>query len=324
MADESKSRGSYSKYWCFTSFKQELKLDLPSQSPLTNDVTYIVVQREKAPDTGREHWQGYIEFSCKKRMASVQAVIGDDTAHCELRRGTAEQAAGYCKKLESRAPGSVPIELGVISKPVANQMVAVADAIREGASYEDICNEYPSAILRYGRGVLALIGQRDAKVEHTYRKLRVFELIGAAGTGKTRLAFEHANKHHARSTYVKQWTKGTTSWWDGAEDATCVILDDFCGDAPLDEFLTLLGGYGHNALRQTKGGHIRLKKLREVIITSNVPHWEWYPNARREHQEAIARRIDSTLTDEDDALGMVKREHGDLYEENVDVIEMLD
>lgn len=291
-------------------------MDLPEDGKLDDtDVTYFVAQLERAPDTGREHWQGYVEFSCKKRLHSVQAFIGDEKAHCELRRGTSQQAADYCKKAESRVPGMVPVELGKLSAPVVNQMAAVTDAIREGASYVDICRDHPSAILRYSRGVQSLIGARDQFQEHSFRKIRVFEITGAAGSGKTRLAMQHSAKHHARTTYVKQWTRGQTSWWDGAEHATLLILDDFMGDAPLDEFLTLLGGYGHNNLRQTKGGHIRLSKLREVIITSNLRHDLWYPNASAEHQAAIARRIDSILCDEDDSITQVKREYGDLYEE---------
>lgn len=82
---------SQSKYWCFTSFS--------TNPPIFNDLmSYMIVGKEVASTTQREHWQGYVELKKKARMATFKAVIGENAAHCELRKGTGIQAAEYCKK----------------------------------------------------------------------------------------------------------------------------------------------------------------------------------------------------------------------------------
>ncbi len=121
--------------WLFTSFSEKLidhvvdyynwqqKLDESDGAPqalpqealkwaegLLLKAKYMVCQIEKAPDTNREHVQGYIMMINASRRSTVQTLIGDEGAHFEERRGTVEEAAAYCQKEDTRHIG--PITLG--------------------------------------------------------------------------------------------------------------------------------------------------------------------------------------------------------------------
>ena len=69
---------------------------------------YAVWQRE-SDKNGTPHLQGYLEFSKNVSMKAVKEIIVKD-AHLAERRGTREEARGYCMKAESRVAG--PWEYG--------------------------------------------------------------------------------------------------------------------------------------------------------------------------------------------------------------------
>lgn len=97
------------RHWAFTSFKDTIQ---PDETKLR----YLVYQREVAPDTKKEHWQGYLSLNSPARMTGVKTIIGDPACHLEIAKGTAEQNKAYCTKLESRKEGTEPYEFGKISE----------------------------------------------------------------------------------------------------------------------------------------------------------------------------------------------------------------
>lgn len=95
--------------WCFTSFKDAVALD-------EECVKYAVYQREIAPDTKKEHWQGFFVANNPIRFKKAKSIVKDETAHVEQCKGTPDQNIAYCTKEESRKPGTEPIEIGDRSK----------------------------------------------------------------------------------------------------------------------------------------------------------------------------------------------------------------
>lgn len=87
--------------WCFTSYEEE-------KPPYRDEwMRYLVFQQETCPDTGRTHWQGYLELLVKKRLSFFKEDAYYATPHFEKRRGTRAEAIAYCKKEESAVPGTV-------------------------------------------------------------------------------------------------------------------------------------------------------------------------------------------------------------------------
>lgn len=108
-----RDRGPRTEDWCFTSFNN----DLPVASIAGDEgVQYFVVQREKCPETSRDHWQGFVQFKARTYRTRVQGLIGDNTAHCKVRMGTSEEAAEYCKKSDSRVSEDQRYEFGELIK----------------------------------------------------------------------------------------------------------------------------------------------------------------------------------------------------------------
>lgn len=97
--------GSRSRHWQFTLNNPTEHLAWPWV-----DLVYGIYQLEIAPDTGTEHFQGYVYFSKDKRLSTVKALI--PRAHLEVCRGTPAENRAYCSKEESRAPGTAPVEYG--------------------------------------------------------------------------------------------------------------------------------------------------------------------------------------------------------------------
>lgn len=303
--DENSNSRSISKYWCFTSFRDE--------EPIASaDCSYMVFQRERAPQTGRLHWQGYVEFSTKKRLKTVQTAIGDPGAHCSLRNGTRSQAIAYCKKQDSRVDGTTFTEHGEcpIGDECKSQLQQLAQRITSGASFGDICNEFPTAIMRYDKGIRTLIQERDTSIAMSFRQQRVIALCGPPGCGKTKWAYDYITKFYEGIAYCKTYSEGCASWWDGYARQKCILIDDFEGTAPIEELLHLLGGYGHCRLWPIKGGHCRLDDVETIIFTSNSTPREWYYGRRNlpsSKIDALVRRISETITYVDNSTFIFNR-----------------
>jgi len=77
------------RHWCFTSFDLTLEATLPVLAAAEDGTApvYLCYQRETAPDTGREHLQGYVEFDTRIGMRTVKQRLGDVACHLEPRKG---------------------------------------------------------------------------------------------------------------------------------------------------------------------------------------------------------------------------------------------
>lgn len=113
----------YGKHWCFTLNNPQSVLDCASW----NDALYVVYQEEVAPDTGTVHFQGYAQFSARKRLSQVRKYVPG--AHWEIARGTPEQNRTYCTKAESRRPGTAPVEYGTIESSGQGKRSDLSDAL---------------------------------------------------------------------------------------------------------------------------------------------------------------------------------------------------
>lgn len=83
------------KQICFTSFKTDLDWfkDWTKQDKAI--ISYIIIQGELCKD-GKQHIQGFCQFTGQKRMSQIKKHFNDNTLHIEETRGTPEQARDYC------------------------------------------------------------------------------------------------------------------------------------------------------------------------------------------------------------------------------------
>lgn len=266
--------------WCFTIFdenwRHECNLD---------GIKYMVYQRERCPDTGRLHYQGYLELERSQRLAKVKSMLGSETAHLEGRQGKREQARAYCMKEESRDQD--PHECGDWNwsdQGKRTDMKVVCDDILEGKqTMRDIARKHPEQFVKYHKGYLQLHSYVRYDMAREFRHLEVSVLYGDAGSGKTRYAVSDSPDY-----YILNSPQNNAIWWDGYDGQQVLIIDDFYGWCRHHDLLRWLDGYP--VMLSVKGGTV-WAQWKKVYITSNKHPCDWYRDIEWTTDEALKRRI---------------------------------
>lgn len=235
-----------------------------------DDVTYAVYGFEVG-ENGTPHIQGYLEFKTSVRFTTLQKVLGN--SHMEKRRGTAKQAADYCKK-----DGKFE-EYGTLSSQgKRTDLYEVAEMVNAGSSIRDVALTYPVEYIRFHKGIEKY---KAITIEPRNEVPNVIVLYGSSGMGKSRQAREYVP-----GAYVHHPQQGM--WFDGYEGQTSVIFEEFRGQLPFGMLLSLLDRYDCKV--QFKGGMIEFCATK-IVITSPVHPREWYSLEGNDKINQLLRRI---------------------------------
>jgi hypothetical protein len=266
---------SRARNWCFTINNPDDE-DIAGLEWVTanigEQVRYLIFGIEGEGKT--DHIQGYVEFYEGKSMATVKAIFDVDGMHLEERKGTAAQAADYCKK-----EGSF-LEFGCISKQGARKdLDVIRESIKSGASELEIAEGHFNKWVVYRnsfsvyRGLL--LPRRDWVT-------KVYLLVGTTGTGKSRLAHSLPGR-----MYVAFDNSG--KWFDGYNGEENVLFDDFTSqDAALGFFLQLCDRYPMRV--PVKGNSVEWIP-KKIVFTSNLILADWWRSATAEQRDAFRRRV---------------------------------
>lgn len=262
---------------------------------------YMIYQKEKAPSTGKLHFQCYFEFLKKTRKSTLMKQF----PHCywDKRRGSTRDAINYCSKEETRIEGpwswgeatgnydEIPTNVGFHTtvgdkrkRPSALQMV-VEKMVKHSMTPNDVAREYPDVFVRHSQGLnklaVAIQPKRDSKTT-------VIVYYGIPESGKTRSAWEMAREYY-KDDEIYSYDKISISsqeWWENYNNQKCVIIDEFGGSTlSWERLLKLLDRYP--VFVPFKGGSASFA-AELVIITSNYPPSSWFPN---NDFRALRRRI---------------------------------
>lgn len=260
--------------------------------------SFVVAAHEVAA-TGTPHVQGYCELSKQTRQNRIKGYL--PRAHLGAREGSAKQAAGYCckgtggeKPYDRWYPTYHPtadvfVDLGEITRPGKRTDVdQYADAILENKiSRKEFAQQYPSAIIKFSRGIDALYNQVVVPRNPNSAK-NVIVLWGPTGTGKTKTATERYPNHYL-------WGPEQGKWFNGYDSEPVLIMDEFRGCEHLS-FAFLLRLLDRYPMRlETKGGFVQFVSD-TVVITSPLPPEDWYVT-QREHDnfDQLTRRITEVI-----------------------------
>lgn len=192
------TNGQQSKFWCFTLNNYTRAEEDGIQALVSGEeakASFVVYGRERG-ENGTPHLQGYVEFPKRLRLAQVKRLLGE-RVHLERRRGSAQEAATYCRK-----DGDV-YEAGTISRPQPGKRTDLdraVESIRDGASVRELWQEHSVAMVRYSAGLLQLRQALNPSVVAAAYSLESFRLrlpqprglsllvVGGPGIGKTQLA----------------------------------------------------------------------------------------------------------------------------------------
>lgn len=139
-----------SKRWCFTinNFSNaEFEALFDETRVEGHGVSYVVAGKETG-DTGTPHIQGYVEFSLRKRLRSVKRFVGN-RAHCEVSRGSPEEASLYCKKDDDYRESGQLEQRGQGRRSDIDRFVEWIQSFDGRPTDRDMANAFPSLFLRY-------------------------------------------------------------------------------------------------------------------------------------------------------------------------------
>lgn len=272
---------SLSATWLFT-------LNNPTETPDellkviadVEDVRYVIFQEEKGAE-GTRHYQGYVEFRTRKRLAGVRKVIG--RAHWEPRRGSQKQAVDYCSKEETRQSG--PYEHGEKAESQQGKrtdLSSAVDVLRSGG-IKRVREEHPEVFVKFSRGLRELdLGT----IVQTADAPEVILLFGPPGCGKTR------HFHDTEGPGACHLICSGGYWFDGFDGDEAVLLDDFDGRASRWTLAQTLNTLDRYQIRvPVKGSFVRWCP-RRIYVSTNIHPREWFEwNGREQQFPALVRRF---------------------------------
>lgn len=267
-----------SRDWCFTSYRES-----PPALELPERVNYLVFQREKCPETGRLHWQGFVCFKTAVRKKGAQELLSLPKVHFEPRskESTRQQAADYCKKQDSRFEPYV--EFGELPQQgKRNDLLLCKRKLESGCSFNSLFQDDETFVqaTKYHRGLL--LASRIFQKPPARDSIRVFVHYGTTGTGKTRTALDRWPNAYLLEPPQQG---GGTVWFDDYNGEEELLVDEYTGWLPWVFLLRLLDRYKMKV--QCKGGSYPLHAT-TICLTSNKPPQEWHP---RQNIAPLMRRI---------------------------------
>ncbi len=233
--------------------------------------------------TGRIHAQIYLEFRREIALDQLRRLPGLAGAHCDPRRGTAEQAQAYCSKEESRVRG--PFSYGTFggTGQGARNDLTPCKRILDDRSISNplqvISQLHFGPFIKFHRGFLKYV---DINAEERDWKTEVFVLYGATGTGKSYWANRTNEK---KDIFIKQQSK----WWCLYSKQPTVILEEWRGWLPWGVFLQMCDE--NPLLVETKNGQVQFLARQLLILTNDWPD-TWYKGDNQKFPFAnIKRRV---------------------------------
>lgn len=266
-----------------------------------------VFQAEKCPDSGRLHVQFFIAYCDGKahrptRLRDDLCESGFGAPHLQVARSPMDSIR-YCRKEESRVPGTAPRDVpssGAVDRYISS-LGARGDRqgrrtdldevkqVLDTPGDEDVValvqrGAVPLGVfLRYHRS-LGVYRDRVLRAQQRRRQRLVHVFFGDAGTGKS-YAIPGAPDY--RGVYFK---KAGDAFFGGYAGERIIVMDDFRGNwFTFGALLQLLDSTVPCQLK-LYGGEAPCQ-ADEIYITSNVPPQDWYRDRSRAEQDALFRRI---------------------------------
>jgi len=143
----------------------------------------------------------------------------------------------------------------------------------------EVARQHPLVVVKYFKGLLYL---KSLQEQEKYQPKKVGLFWGLTGTGKTLTAHQELD-----DLYTVVDIK--TPWFDGYFGQENVLMDE-CGNGMMhyNRLKQILDGYRLDV--PVKGGMVPWVP-KTIILTSNCPLEDWFPQLPREDLWALQRRI---------------------------------
>jgi len=250
---------------------------------------YIIVGLETCPNTGREHYQGYVRFKNARSLDGVRKLlvhtyISDEgkagyPGHWEPCKGTEAQNVAYCSKDNNVVFEDGSKEAGqgkrsdiALVKDLVSKKSNMRTIIDNTNSYQAMrCAEF---IMKY---------KEPARTEKPF----VTWIWGPTGTGKS-----HYVLQHAKDLWVSM---GSAQWFEGYDGHEDILLDDF--RSSWCSFVFLLQTLQNVPQRLPIKGSSRQNLAKRIWITSCYSPETVYNSYQLGGEDVVqlTRRLDSVI-----------------------------
>ena len=290
-------KNTQARDWCFTVNNPVQTEDVfLAYLKTLDDIRYAVFQREKAPDTGTEHYQGYMEFSQPKWFTTVRNLLSEKTigvqAHVEQRRKKRKKARAYCMEAETRISPQY-YELGeFIEDGERTDLNCIIADIEAGMTNMELAKKYGNQYVC----VRAWADEyRQDYLARKYKQVRrlgieVTYIFGVTDAGKTRYVLDkYGDENVYRAT--DYGSKFSAEKFDGYKGEDVIIFEEFRSQIKIEKMLNYLDVY---AVELPSRFRNKWACYTKVFIVSNWKLYEQYKNIQTEHPEtwkAFLRRI---------------------------------
>lgn len=225
-----------------------------------NGSRYTVYGKEKCPETGRLHLQGFSYFDNKQSLRQLKQI--DAQVHLEISQGSIEQNITYCKKDGNYTEHGTPpmsrssaaaAENRVQKRKERNALLLHTDLLDLVESGELPLTQVP--LIEKAKHIIAMQLR-----PYQHGAPRGVWIYGQPGTGKT---------FSVTTRYPDAYMKNQNKWWDGYQGQETVLLDDL--DTPI------LGHYlkrwmdAYACVGEIKGGHVNLRHKRFIVTANYSP-----------------------------------------------------
>lgn len=288
-----------SRRWVWTFFHDEISelVKLPEAISKANHFRGSSYQLEHCPSTGRQHLQGYTEFTTGKRLAFLKKI--DNRVHWEPANGDRAANLRYTSKGEDLGLRHCDETLVGASQGRRTDLELFASTVLSADNPMEYISTEPGIVLKYPRGVGMLLSLRGDTFRTKLRpELQVEVHYGPAGIGKTRYVIE---SFPLGSIYVLEAPCNGSLWFDGYLQQPTLLIDDFYGWIDHYKLLRILDIYPFRG--PIKGGFSYAAWTR-VYITSNRHPSTWFRNWPWDEDDALKRRIHKIVRWDQTILGV--------------------
>lgn len=253
-------------------------------TPLKNERCFAF-QKEKCPDTGRLHLQGFLQTERETSYDAVRKSFPGGNIWVK-KADNPLAALEYANKDDTRVEGYEPFKRGDIKEQGKRTDIAAACEAIQQVGYVQAFLDNPSQFVKYVRGFQEYSRLLIEQHAPAIRPVMTQVFWGDAGSGKSHLAATASGGDCYRLPLPRG--KGGL-WFDGYNNESTLIIEDFNGWLQYKELLRICDGYKERW--QVKGGFI-LAYWSTVIITSNSPPNTWYHDYKdRDDGTRIAQDI---------------------------------
>jgi len=249
------------KNWCFTYHfggvydddrtpRPTREQALQKLEELSGSAEYLLAGFEKAPTTGQDHVQGYVQLTSRARRSQLSKIV--PRCHFEPARGDDQANYDYCTKSKDFVEWGErkSINGGVREQERWARARAAATAGNLEAIPDQIFVAHYSSVRAIAKDYMVTPDSLDAPTG--------VWIHGEAGVGKS---------FRARQDYPEAYLKLANKWWDGYQGQKFVILDDFDkGHSVLGHHLKIWGDR-YPFIGEIKGGALAIRP-EKIVITS--------------------------------------------------------